>query len=98
HPRTRSSRWARGGDRDARRAQRNRRGRSPARKRLPANPHAPGARCGLRRGEIRSSCGSCFGLLQHAPANLVRLDAFEQGPEIALAEAFIALALDEFEE
>src|SRR6185503_18788788 len=35
--------------------------------------------------------------LQHAPADLVLLDRFEQCPEIALTETFIALALDELE-
>src|SRR5271156_2012657 len=36
--------------------------------------------------------------LQHAAADLVLLDRFEQGAEIALAEAFVALALDQLEE
>src|SRR5438270_3009345 len=35
---------------------------------------------------------------EHAAADLVALDRFEQRPEIALAEAFIALALDDLEE
>ena len=35
---------------------------------------------------------------QHAAADLVELDALEQGAEIALAEALVALALDELEE
>ena len=35
---------------------------------------------------------------QHAAANLVKLDALEQGLEIALAEAVVALALDDLEE
>ena len=39
-----------------------------------------------------------FHVLQHAAANLVGFDAFEQGAEIALAEALIALALDDLEE
>ena len=36
--------------------------------------------------------------LQHAPANLIFLDRFEQRLEITLAESIVALALDEFEE
>ena len=36
--------------------------------------------------------------LQHAPANLIFLDRFEQRLEIALAETVVALALDELEE
>ena len=36
--------------------------------------------------------------LEHAAADLVFLDRFEQRPEIALAKSFVALALDEFEE
>src|SRR3954471_19658179 len=36
--------------------------------------------------------------LQHAAANLILLDRFEQRLEIALAESIVALALDEFEE
>src|SRR6476619_1694723 len=36
--------------------------------------------------------------LQHAPANLILLDRFEQRLEISLAESIIALALDELEE
>ena len=36
--------------------------------------------------------------LQHAAADLVELDRFEQGAEIALAEALVALALDDLEE
>src|SRR5262245_37251290 len=35
---------------------------------------------------------------QYAAADLVEFDGFEQGFEIALAEAFIALPLDELEE
>ena len=35
---------------------------------------------------------------QHAAANLVFLDRFEQRLEIAFAEALVALALDDFEE
>ncbi len=34
----------------------------------------------------------------HPAAHLVELDAFEQRLEIALAEAFVALALDDLEE
>ena len=36
--------------------------------------------------------------LQHAAADLVELDRFEQGLEVALAEALVALALDDLEE
>src|SRR5229473_1615992 len=36
--------------------------------------------------------------LQHAAADLVELDRFEQGAEIALAEALVAAALDDLEE
>src|SRR5690606_23517947 len=36
--------------------------------------------------------------LQHNPLHLVALDAFEQGLEVAFAEAFVALALDDLEE
>src|SRR5689334_12765223 len=36
--------------------------------------------------------------LEDAPSHLVELDAFEQRLEIALAEAFVALALDDLEE
>src|ERR1700704_7025823 len=42
---------------------------------------------------------SSFALcLQHAATNLVELDRFEEGAEIALAEAFVAAALDDLEE
>src|SRR5690606_26305630 len=36
--------------------------------------------------------------LQHAALHLVALDRFEQGLEVALAEALVALALDDLEE
>src|SRR5580692_10053638 len=36
--------------------------------------------------------------LQHAATDLVLLDRFEQSAEIALAETFVALALDQLEE
>src|SRR5690606_5149359 len=36
--------------------------------------------------------------LQHAALHLVALDAFKQGLEVAFAEAFVALALDDLEE
>src|SRR5438477_9704463 len=36
--------------------------------------------------------------LQHAAANLVQFDRFEQGTEVALTEAFVAAALDDLEE
>src|SRR5438477_8738405 len=36
--------------------------------------------------------------LQHAAANLVQFDRFEQGTEVALAEALVAAALDDLEE
>src|SRR3954469_9880035 len=42
--------------------------------------------------------GMLFGRRKYAAADLVELDRFEQGFEIALAEAFIALALDDLEE
>src|SRR5579872_5890628 len=35
---------------------------------------------------------------QHAAADLVELDGFEQGLEVALSEALVALALDDLEE
>src|SRR5690606_12792547 len=35
---------------------------------------------------------------EHAALHLVALDALEQGLEVALAEAFVALALDDLEE
>src|SRR5262249_33932002 len=37
-------------------------------------------------------------LLEYATPNLVQLDRFEERPEIAFAEALIALALDDLEE
>src|SRR5690349_3349582 len=37
-------------------------------------------------------------VLQHAAPDLVELDRFEQGAEIALAEALVAAALDDLEE
>src|SRR5471032_793328 len=40
----------------------------------------------------------CFLCLQHAAADLVELDGLEQRAEIALAEAFVAPALDDLEE
>src|SRR4029453_16460402 len=36
--------------------------------------------------------------LQHAAADLVELDRFEEGAEVAFAEALVALALDDLEE
>src|SRR6478672_5910070 len=36
--------------------------------------------------------------LQYAAANLVQFDRFEQGAEVALAEALVAAALDDLEE
>ena len=36
--------------------------------------------------------------VQHATAHLIKLNAFKQGFEIALAKALVALALDELEE
>src|SRR5689334_18548830 len=36
--------------------------------------------------------------LEHAAADLIELDRFEQRPEVAFAEALIALALDDLEE
>src|SRR5690348_5122808 len=37
-------------------------------------------------------------LLQHPASHLVALDRFEQGLEVAFAETFVALALDDLEE
>ena len=64
--------------------------------------HGPGARRCPRPGAAGSSSCSWFppwaACLQHAAADLVELDRFEQGAEIALAEALVALALDDLEE
>ena len=46
---------------------------------------------------LAGTWGSVVGR-QHAPANLVEFDALEQGLEVALAEALVALALDQLEE
>src|SRR5262249_17510705 len=37
-------------------------------------------------------------LPDHAPPDLIELDGLEQRPEVALAEALVALALDDLEE
>src|SRR5690606_26960877 len=42
--------------------------------------------------------GGLVGSSEHAAGPLVPLDGFEQGLEVALAEAFVALALDDLEE
>src|SRR3954452_24472734 len=49
-------------------------------------------------GSAPAGSGMLFGRGQDAPADLVELDRFEQGLEIAFAEALIALALDDLEE
>src|SRR3954465_12858720 len=49
-------------------------------------------------GAASGGSGMLFGRREDAAADLVELDRFEQGLEIALAEAFIALALDDLEE
>ena len=64
---------------------------------------AQGRAGGLRKRRHPSTPLLCALLLSRihlddAAAYLVFLDAFEQGAEIAFAEAFVALALDELEE
>src|SRR5215470_18016730 len=56
--------------------------------------------CGLRSRRRTRRWLRCVIVLhlQHAAADLVFLDRFEQRLEIALAESVIALALDELEE
>src|SRR3546814_8638669 len=48
--------------------------------------------------EREKGCREGAPALQHAALHLVALDAFEQGLEVAFAEAFVALALDDLEE
>ena len=64
-----------------------------------ANKHPVSSELGI--------AGSCLAIasypsgragLEDAAPHLIFLDALEQRPEIALAEAFIAFALDEFKE
>src|SRR5471032_809941 len=43
-------------------------------------------------------CGGLARIFQHAALDLIEFDRFEQRAEIALAEALIALALDDLEE
>src|SRR3546814_6598019 len=50
-----------------------------------------------RERELKATAGSPAAL-QHAALDLVALDALEQGLEVAFAEAFVALALDDLEE
>src|SRR5689334_19265421 len=72
----------------------------PARARscLQAGRHAPDAMPDPRRA-VAGSTSSSGGLFftKHAALDLVFLDRFEQGLEIALAETFVALALDDLE-
>src|ERR1043166_2856665 len=97
--RTRSTPSADACDRCAPRGRKSRRGRSRARRFRPEDPHGPGERFRPRRAGIQSSSWcSCRAILEHAAAHLVGLDAFEQGAEIAFAEALVALALNDFEE
>src|SRR5690606_15104938 len=54
---------------------------------------------GCCRWNARADAGARRDLpLKYAPLHLVALDALEQGLEVALAEAFVALALDDLEE
>src|SRR4051812_17950171 len=76
-------------------ARRSHRGRFPAHRFRPADRHAPAARFRLQPGGIRSSSCSCRTVLQHAAADLVKLDGFEQRAEIALAKTLISFALDD---
>src|ERR1700743_2488900 len=55
----------------------------------PAPPCATRAQVGMATSGLRR---------QHAPADMVELDGLEQGLEVALAEALVALALDQLEE
>src|SRR5690606_2154280 len=48
--------------------------------------------------ERRPRCTAISARLQDAAADLVEFDRLEQGLEVALAEALVALALDELEE
>src|SRR5579864_6901398 len=59
------------------------------------------------RWSISATCPICSpdaamrqaaGFLDHAAADLVLLDGFEQRAEVALAETLVALALDDLEE
>src|SRR5215212_2786655 len=52
------------------------------------------------REAVPSTRGTKIGrfMSQHSSAHLVELDRFEQRLEVALAEAFVALALDDLEE
>src|SRR5690606_22146768 len=51
-----------------------------------------------RRPGSRWRCPCRRSTLQHAATHLLELDRFEQGLEVAFAEALVALALDELEE
>src|SRR6185295_15488021 len=52
------------------------------------------------REAVPSTCGTKIGrfMSQHSSAHLVQLDRLEQRPEVAFAESFVALALDDLEE
>src|ERR1700760_4684631 len=59
--------------------------------------------CGLRRTCIRRQREAtrsyfCWVLFEYAPADLISLNALEKRPEIAFAETFITLTLDQLEE
>src|SRR6185437_12778886 len=97
-PQSLSIRSGDGDDRCARQGRRNRPGRSRARRCPRGDLCAPGVKFLLRCVEIRSSfwCSS-RGVLQHAAFDLIGFDGFEQRAEVAFAEAFIALAPNEFE-
>src|SRR5690606_7589997 len=51
-----------------------------------------------QRGSRRNGNRPYASFADHAPAQLVLLDGFEQGLEIALAEALVTLALNDLEE
>src|SRR3954470_23670224 len=59
------------------------------------SPHGtPRRKWQQARPDVSSAVGA---RLQHASAHLVELDRFKQRLEVAFAEAFVALALDELE-
>eukprot|EP01092_Planopodium_desertum_P006744 TRINITY_DN27644_c0_g2_i2.p1 TRINITY_DN27644_c0_g2~~TRINITY_DN27644_c0_g2_i2.p1 ORF type:complete len:545 (+),score=220.81 TRINITY_DN27644_c0_g2_i2:1283-2917(+) len=62
-------------------------------------PEVAGQRPALPFGQgLPASGRHCLQTLQHAAADLVAFDALEQRGEVAFAEAFVALALDDLEE
>src|SRR3546814_6509952 len=63
---------------------------------LRAAPH-PALRAAFSR-ELEKRYREGAPALQHAALDLVALDGLEQGLEVAFAEAFVALALDDLEE